>query len=106
MTLICVLGTDLSARLQNWLIGAQVGALLLFAGVAIWKVAAGDAPRGLARPRALVALAVRDRQLDARWSPGLLTGVFIYWGWESAVNLTEEVEDSATAPARRRCCRR
>ena len=26
---------------------------------------------------------------------GLLTGVFIYWGWESAVNLTEEVEDSA-----------
>ena len=31
---------------------------------------------------------------------GLLTGVFIYWGWESAVNLTEEVEDSASAPGR------
>ena len=50
MTLICVLGTDLSARLQNVLIGAQVGALLLFAVVALWKVAAGDAPRGLDRP--------------------------------------------------------
>ena len=24
--------------------------------------------------------------------------MFIYWGWESAVNLTEEVEDEATAP--------
>jgi amino acid transporter len=29
---------------------------------------------------------------------GLLTGVFIYWGWESAVNLNEETEDSDTAP--------
>jgi amino acid transporter len=26
--------------------------------------------------------------------------VFIYWGWESAVNLTEETEDSETAPGR------
>src|SRR5690606_12201183 len=30
----------------------------------------------------------------------LLLGVFIYWGWESAVNLTEEVRHSATAPGR------
>ena len=51
MTLICVLGTDLSARLQNWLIGAQIGALLLFAGVAIWKVVAGDAPDGSLDPQ-------------------------------------------------------
>ena len=28
----------------------------------------------------------------------MLTGVFIYWGWESAVNLTEETEDSVSAP--------
>lgn len=26
--------------------------------------------------------------------------MFIYWGWESAVNLTEEVQDSATAPGK------
>ena len=31
---------------------------------------------------------------------GLLTGVFIYWGWESAVNLNEEVENSNDAPGR------
>ena len=29
---------------------------------------------------------------------GVLTGVFIYWGWESAVNLNEETAGSATAP--------
>ena len=28
----------------------------------------------------------------------LLLGVFIYWGWESAVNLTEETKDSTRAP--------
>jgi amino acid transporter len=29
---------------------------------------------------------------------GVLLGVFIYWGWESAVNLSEESEDSSRAP--------
>ena len=28
----------------------------------------------------------------------MLLAVFIYWGWESAVNLSEETEDSARAP--------
>ena len=35
MTYICVLGTDISARLQNTLIFGQVGALLVFAAVAL-----------------------------------------------------------------------
>ena len=29
---------------------------------------------------------------------GVLLAVFIYWGWESAVNLSEESEDSSRAP--------
>ena len=65
MTLICVLGTDLSARLQNILIGAQVGALLLFAAVALAKVAGGDAPEGSLDPSLSLAQPVRDR-LDER----------------------------------------
>ena len=44
MTLICVLGTELSAHFQRFMIGAQVLAMLIFAAVAIIKVAAGDAP--------------------------------------------------------------
>ena len=61
MTLICVLGTELSARLQNVLIFAQVGALLLFAGVALVKVFARRRPGGIAGAVALVAQPVRDR---------------------------------------------
>ena len=64
-----MLGTDLSARLQNILIGAQVGALLLFAGVALYKVAFGDAPEGSLEPSLSLALAVRHRLARARSWP-------------------------------------
>ena len=43
MTAICVLGTELSARVQNVLIVVQVVSLLVFAAVAIGKVIADDA---------------------------------------------------------------
>ena len=97
MTLICVLGTELSARVQRVMILAQVGALLLFATVALIKVAGSNA---------------LDSSIDVElswFSPfavdstsvlvlGMLSGFFLYWGWESAVNLNEETEDSDTAP--------
>ena len=97
MTLICVLGTELSARFQRVLILAQVGALLLFAAVALIKVAGNDAPAGSIDPELswFSPFAVDSLSVLVL---GLLTGVFIYWGWESAVNLNEETEDSDTAP--------
>jgi len=90
MTTICVLGTELSAHIQRVLVLGQVGALLLFAFVALIKGGALTfslswlSPFAIDSPNALVL--------------GVLTGVFIYWGWESAVNLNEETEDSDSAP--------
>ena len=55
MTWICVLGTDISARLQNALIFGQVGALLVFAVVAI-----------CARPSTAPARSTRSRR-RCRW---------------------------------------
>ena len=52
MTLVCVLGIELSARLQDVLIVAQVGALLLFAAVALYRVLLGSAPEGAISPEA------------------------------------------------------
>ena len=97
MTTICVIGTELSARVQRVMVLAQVGALILFAAVAAFRLATGDAPSGSIDPELswLSPFAVGD--YSALLS-GLLLGVFIYWGWESAVNLTEETEDSARAP--------
>jgi amino acid transporter len=97
MTTICVLGTELSALVQRVMIVAQVGALLLFAAVALIKVAGNDAPAGSIDPELswFSPFAVDSLSVLVL---GLLTGVFVYWGWESAVNLNEETEDSATSP--------
>lgn len=98
MTWLCVLGTQLSARLQLVLVFFQIGALLLFAATTIGAMISGNAaadapafswdwfnPVGLSGS-ALIA--------------GMLLGVFLYWGWESAVNLNEESENADTAPGR------
>lgn len=97
MTAVCVIGIELSARLQNILIVAQVVSLLVFAGVALFLVFSGGAPEGSLSPSLswFNPLAIND---SGALIGGLLIGVFIYWGWESAVNLTEETENSASAP--------
>jgi amino acid transporter len=96
-TVICVLGTELSARVQKVMIGAQVGALLLFAAVALAKVYGDDATEASIDPSWswFSPFEIDDRGVLVA---ALLIGVFIYWGWESAVNLTEETEDSRRAP--------
>ncbi len=96
MTTICVIGTELSAHLQRFMTLGQVAALLLFAIVAFIKIAAGDAPAGSTDP-SLSWLNPFDIQYSGLLA-GVLLAVFIYWGWESAVNLSEESEHSDTAP--------
>ncbi|MFE3761646.1 APC family permease [Streptomyces sp. NPDC059104] len=98
MTAVCVIGTEMSARLQDVLILAQVFFLLTFAVVALYRVYAGTSTLG-GIPPSLSWLNPFGAG-GAALTGGLLLGVFIYWGWESAVNLTEEVEDSATAPGK------
>jgi amino acid transporter len=97
LTAVCVIGTELSARVQNVMILAQVGALLLFAIIALVKVWGGDATPDSIDP-SLSWLSPFEIDSRATLVSALLIGVFIYWGWESAVNLTEETEDSRSAP--------
>ncbi len=89
MTTICVLGTELSALVQRVMILFQVGALLLFAVVALVKGGALTPELSWFSPFDVGSSAL---------VVGLLTGVFIYWGWESAVNLNEETEGEVSAP--------
>jgi amino acid transporter len=96
MTAICVIGTEVSAHLQRVLTLGQVGILLLFAVVAFVRIAAGDAPDASLDPK-LDWLSPFGAEYSAMLT-GVLLGVFIYWGWESAVNLSEESKDSSRAP--------
>ena len=98
LTYVCILGTDISAKLQNVLILAQVVSLLVFAAVAIVRAVTDNSPLD---------------PIDPSWSwlnpfgagssglsTALLLGVFAYWGWESAVNLSEETRDGNSTPGR------
>lgn len=98
MTWICVVGTELSGRVQTVLNIAQVVAILIFASVAIYKGASGQGLPGAETPswEWLNPFAAGAAGLSA----GLLLGVFAYWGWESAVNLNEETTDSSSTPGR------
>jgi amino acid transporter len=98
MTAVCVIGTEVSAKVQNVLILAQVVCLLAFAVVALYRVYADTGTLDSVEPSIgwLDPFGAGGASLTA----ALLLGVFLYWGWESAVNLTEEVEDSATAPGK------
>jgi amino acid transporter len=97
MTTICVVGTEASARLQRVLVYFQVGALVLLVAVAFAELALGTLPARSVDPQLswLNPFANSDYQ---DLLSGMLLAVFIYWGWESALNLSEETEDAASAP--------
>lgn len=98
MTGICVLGTELSAKLQNVLILAQVVSLLVFAVIALVRAVSGDSSLDSLNPS--FSWLNPFGEGGAALSGGLLLGVFAYWGWESAVNLSEETTDSSSTPGK------
>lgn len=98
MTAICVVGTELSSKVQNALVLAQVGALVIFVVVALVRVGTNQALADSMAPS--ITWLNPFSAGGAGLSAGLLLGVFAYWGWESAVNLTEETKDSTEAPGK------
>ncbi|HEX4358824.1 MAG TPA: APC family permease [Pseudonocardia sp.] len=98
MTYICYRGIEVSARLQYALLGIEVVVLVAFAGFALAKVFAGEAPEGSITP-SLSWLWPSGVSLAAL-VPAFLLAVFIYWGWDTAVATNEECDDPAKTPGR------
>jgi amino acid transporter len=96
MTWICIWGTEISGNLQKVLMAVQIIPLLLFMVVALVKVFSGDAPVGAIDPS--LSWFNPFEIPAAALSGAMLLAVFIYWGWESAVNLNEETEGDADKP--------
>lgn len=99
MTYICYRGIEISARLQYALLSFEVVLLLAFAIIALVRVGTGQGesysigfswdwlnPFGLDFGTAL--------------APALLTALFVYWGWDSAVAVNEETSNPAKTPGR------
>ena len=98
MTMICYIGIELSARTQQGLLAAEIVTLVAFAVVALVKVYS-DAPAGSLHVSAdwFNPFAVDS---PAAMLDGILLGVFLYWGWDSAVSVNEETVDGSNAPGR------
>jgi amino acid transporter len=90
MTWVCYRGIEVSARVQQVLLAIELVMLLLFAIVALVKAATGNVP-----PEGGEAVSASWFNPFASGSmgvvvAGLLTAVFAYWGWDSAVSVNEE----------------
>jgi amino acid transporter len=99
MTAICYIGIELSARLQQMMLGAEFVILVLYSVVALIKAYSGSPPHGSEHiglswfnPFAIHGF--------SNFTEGILLAVFIYWGWDSGVSVNEETQDSDTAPGR------
>jgi amino acid transporter len=98
MTWVCYRGIELSARIQQVLLGAEVFILGLFAVVAFVKVYGSHPPSDSIKPSLswINPFAMNFGDLVV----ALLLAVFIYWGWDSGVSVNEESEDPANGPGK------
>src|SRR6476469_111741 len=99
MTVVCVIGIEVNARTQRWLLTAEIATLAVFAGVALVRVFTGHAPHGSVTPTLSWFSPFAIPSVGAL-TAGLLIAVFIYWGWDSLVTCNEETEDSDTVPGK------
>ncbi|MFN8160213.1 MAG: APC family permease [Solirubrobacterales bacterium] len=98
MTWICVVGIELSARTQFFLLAAEVFTLGLFSVVALFKVYFTDLP-GSVDP-SLAWFNPADITSGSALAAGLILAIFIYWGWDTTVTVNEESENSAETPGK------
>ncbi|MBR7835770.1 APC family permease, partial [Actinospica durhamensis] len=99
MTLICYIGIELSARIQVVLLSIELVMLAVLSVTALVKVYSGHGTAGSVRisgswfnPFAISSFSALTL--------GLLTAIFIYWGWDTAVSVNEETKDRAQTPGR------
>ena len=98
LTAICYVGITVSAAVQRWLLCLEVAVLLLFAVAALLRVYT-DPPTTAIHVSASWFNPFEVSSVRALTS-GVLAGVFIYWGWDTAVSVNEETVDSTRIPGR------
>ncbi|MEU6276893.1 APC family permease [Streptomyces populi] len=99
MTLVCYIGIELSANLQKALLTIEVVVLLLLSVTALVKVYGGTAPNVSSE---ISWSWFNPFEIDSfdDLTKSILAGVFIYWGWDTAVSVNEETVDRDRTPGR------
>lgn len=96
MTWIVARSIELSARTQNFLLGAEVITLAIFAVVALVKVYTTEVAGSIKPELSWFSPFAIDN--SGTITAGVLIAVFIYWGWDSTVTVNEETKDSSRTP--------
>ncbi|MDX6355197.1 MAG: hypothetical protein QOF98_2100, partial [Streptomyces sp.] len=99
MTLICYIGIEISANSQKVLLTIEVVMLFVLAVTALVKVYAGSAPSVSSHVEWSWFNPFDIGSLDAL-TKGMLAGIFIYWGRDTAVSVNEEPVDRDRTPGR------
>jgi amino acid transporter len=111
MCAICYIGIEISTRIQYSLLVVEIVMLAVLSVVGLVKVYAGSAPRASAADIKAHTFGAGPHHVALGWfNPfgtnfsalltGLLTAVFIYWGWDTAVSVNEETKDRDRTPGR------
>ncbi|MEU8968344.1 amino acid permease [Streptomyces monashensis] len=98
LTVICYVGIEFSAAVQRWLLCLEVVVLIVFAVVALVRVY--TAPPATAIHVSASWFNPFEVPSVKALTSGILAGVFIYWGWDTAFSVNEETVDSAHIPGR------
>ncbi len=99
MTWICYRGIEISARLQYVLLAIEVVVLIAFAGVALVRVYTGNGVDTSAIPQ-LDWFNPFTLPFTSVIAPAVLTALFIYWGWDTALAINEETAEPEKTPGR------
>lgn len=99
MTWICYVGVEISANFQKALLGIELTMLTVLSVWALVRVGDGTAPAGHLVPSIhwFNPFAVKH---FSDFVVGLADMLFIYWGWDTALNLNEETADAETIPGK------
>jgi amino acid transporter len=99
MTWICYRGIELTAIVQYVLLSFEIIILIFFAVFALVKVYSGTA-----EPYSLIPqwdwFNPFTLDFGQTIAPAMLTAIFIYWGWDSAVSVNEETQNPEKTPGR------
>ncbi|RAG84823.1 amino acid transporter [Streptacidiphilus pinicola] len=99
MTFICYIGIEVSAAMQRVLLCIEVAMLVLLSVTALVKVYGSHAPGTSVKVSASWFNPFQVPTASAL-TAGILSAVFIYWGWDTAVSVNEETADKTRTPGR------
>ncbi len=96
-TWICFRGITFSANLQAFLLVLELAVLLTLAALMLHAVYFAPTPAGV---RPALAWFTTSGLSPRAWMDAMGIAIFLYWGWDSALNVNEETQDARRTPGR------